>query len=81
MAAPPARGLQVDLVPHEAFSTMELQQFWLHIAGADYPPPPPNPFIVCLQENGPTNVGDEHSDPAIMEYLGATKKTELGNNL
>lgn len=38
-------------------------------------------FIVRLQENGPTNVGDEHSDLAIMEYLGATKKTELGNNL
>lgn len=33
-----------------------------------------------MTENGPTNVGDEHSDPAVMDYLGATRKTELGNN-
>ncbi|XP_061700776.1 GTP cyclohydrolase 1 feedback regulatory protein [Syngnathoides biaculeatus] len=31
-------------------------------------------------ENGPTNVGDEHSDPAVMSYLGARKTTVLGNN-
>ncbi|KAL4656426.1 GTP cyclohydrolase 1 feedback regulatory protein [Arapaima gigas] len=31
-------------------------------------------------ETGPTMVGDEHSDPEIMNYLGATKTTMLGNN-
>uniref|UniRef100_A0AAZ3PTB9 GTP cyclohydrolase 1 feedback regulatory protein n=1 Tax=Oncorhynchus tshawytscha TaxID=74940 RepID=A0AAZ3PTB9_ONCTS len=32
-------------------------------------------------ETGPTMVGDEYSDPAIMNYLGARKTTMLGNNL
>ncbi|KAF4083872.1 hypothetical protein AMELA_G00122380 [Ameiurus melas] len=31
-------------------------------------------------ETGPTMVGDEYSDPAIMTYLGARKTTMLGNN-
>ncbi|XP_038585273.1 GTP cyclohydrolase 1 feedback regulatory protein [Micropterus salmoides] len=31
-------------------------------------------------ETGPTNVGDEYSDPAVMNYLGARKTTMLGNN-
>ncbi|XP_070698738.1 GTP cyclohydrolase 1 feedback regulatory protein [Pempheris klunzingeri] len=31
-------------------------------------------------ENGPTNVGDEYSDPTVMNYLGARKTTMLGNN-
>ncbi|XP_023658042.1 GTP cyclohydrolase 1 feedback regulatory protein [Paramormyrops kingsleyae] len=31
-------------------------------------------------ETGPTMVGDEHSDPVIMNYLGARKTTMLGNN-
>ncbi|XP_030212496.1 GTP cyclohydrolase 1 feedback regulatory protein [Gadus morhua] len=31
-------------------------------------------------ETGPTNVGDEDSDPAVMNYLGARKMTMLGNN-
>ncbi|XP_066539746.1 GTP cyclohydrolase 1 feedback regulatory protein isoform X1 [Hoplias malabaricus] len=31
-------------------------------------------------ETGPTMVGDECSDPAMMSYLGATKTTMLGNN-
>ncbi|XP_060789945.1 GTP cyclohydrolase 1 feedback regulatory protein [Neoarius graeffei] len=31
-------------------------------------------------ESGPTMVGDEYSDPAIMTYLGAKKTTMLGNN-
>ncbi|KAM9466030.1 GTP cyclohydrolase 1 feedback regulatory protein [Clarias gariepinus] len=31
-------------------------------------------------ETGPTMVGDEFSDPAIMSYLGARKTTQLGNN-
>ncbi|MCJ8737057.1 hypothetical protein PDJAM_G00019430 [Pangasius djambal] len=31
-------------------------------------------------ETGPTMVGDEYSDPAIMAYLGARKTTMLGNN-
>uniref|UniRef100_A0A8C8DLI8 GTP cyclohydrolase 1 feedback regulatory protein n=1 Tax=Oryzias sinensis TaxID=183150 RepID=A0A8C8DLI8_9TELE len=34
----------------------------------------------CWQETGPTNVGDEFSDPAVMNYLGARKTTVLGNN-
>ncbi|KAL6105991.1 gchfr [Pungitius sinensis] len=32
-------------------------------------------------ESGPTNVGDEYSDPGLMIYLGARKTTMLGNNL
>ncbi|XP_062407170.1 GTP cyclohydrolase 1 feedback regulatory protein-like [Sardina pilchardus] len=31
-------------------------------------------------ETGPTMVGDDMSDPAIMNYLGARKTTMLGNN-
>ncbi|XP_034234996.1 GTP cyclohydrolase 1 feedback regulatory protein-like [Thrips palmi] len=31
-------------------------------------------------ENGPTFVGDEHSDPELMQYLDARKVTEPGNN-
>ncbi|KAK2879222.1 hypothetical protein Q8A67_020013 [Cirrhinus molitorella] len=31
-------------------------------------------------ETGPTMVGDEYSDPSIMNYLGARKTTMLGNN-
>ncbi|XP_040054953.1 GTP cyclohydrolase 1 feedback regulatory protein [Gasterosteus aculeatus] len=31
-------------------------------------------------ETGPTNVGDEYSDAALMIYLGARKTTMLGNN-
>ncbi|KAJ8290408.1 hypothetical protein GJAV_G00012420 [Gymnothorax javanicus] len=31
-------------------------------------------------ETGPTMVGDENSDPVIMNYLGARKTTMLGNN-
>lgn len=39
-------------------------------------------FMHCfLQETGPTNVGDEYSDAALMIYLGARKTTMLGNNL
>lgn len=34
-----------------------------------------------FQETGPTTVGDEYSDPAVMSYLGARKTTVLGNNL
>lgn len=33
------------------------------------------------QEVGPTMVGDEHSDPHLMNILGATKRNTLGNNL
>ncbi|XP_006024679.2 GTP cyclohydrolase 1 feedback regulatory protein isoform X2 [Alligator sinensis] len=32
------------------------------------------------QEVGPTMVGDEHSDLALMNYLGATKRNMLGNH-
>ncbi|KAH0620603.1 hypothetical protein JD844_021245 [Phrynosoma platyrhinos] len=40
---------------------------------------------VCImfmlgQEVGPTMVGDEHSDPNLMNYLGATKRNMLGNH-
>ncbi|XP_063295133.1 GTP cyclohydrolase 1 feedback regulatory protein [Pelobates fuscus] len=31
-------------------------------------------------EIGPTMVGDEFSDPELMEQLGATRRTVLGNN-
>ncbi|VDI56206.1 Hypothetical predicted protein [Mytilus galloprovincialis] len=33
-----------------------------------------------LKESGPTFVGDEWSEPKLMEYLGATKMKALGNN-
>ncbi|XP_077999731.1 GTP cyclohydrolase 1 feedback regulatory protein-like isoform X2 [Glandiceps talaboti] len=31
-------------------------------------------------ECGPTVCGDEHSDPELMNYLGAKLVTQLGNN-
>ncbi|XP_026855985.2 GTP cyclohydrolase 1 feedback regulatory protein isoform X1 [Electrophorus electricus] len=31
-------------------------------------------------ETGPTTVGDEYSDPALMNFLEARKTTMLGNN-
>ncbi|XP_009281984.1 PREDICTED: GTP cyclohydrolase 1 feedback regulatory protein [Aptenodytes forsteri] len=31
-------------------------------------------------EVGPTMVGDEHSDPSLMSFLGATKRNMLGNH-
>lgn len=36
--------------------------------------------IQCYTENGPTYVGDEYSDPELMQYLCANKITEPGNN-
>ncbi|NWS19337.1 GFRP protein, partial [Pachyramphus minor] len=31
-------------------------------------------------EAGPTMVGDEHSDPNLMDFLGARKRNMPGNN-
>ncbi|XP_070613120.1 GTP cyclohydrolase 1 feedback regulatory protein isoform X2 [Erythrolamprus reginae] len=36
--------------------------------------------VISLQEVGPTMVGDEHSDPNLMNYLGAIKRNMLGNH-
>ncbi|XP_019407197.1 PREDICTED: GTP cyclohydrolase 1 feedback regulatory protein isoform X1 [Crocodylus porosus] len=36
--------------------------------------------FTLLEEVGPTMVGDEHSDLALMNYLGATKRNMLGNH-
>ncbi|XP_009472247.1 PREDICTED: GTP cyclohydrolase 1 feedback regulatory protein [Nipponia nippon] len=44
---------------------------------------PPVAHLLCcrsLQEVGPTMVGDEHSDPGLMSFLGATKRNMLGNH-
>lgn len=38
-------------------------------------------YFFTLQESGPTFVGDEWSDPKLMEYLGASRIKALGNNL
>lgn len=41
----------------------------------------PHCSVPVPQEVGPTMVGDEHSDPHLMNILGATKRSTLGNNL
>uniref|UniRef100_A0A674EGT2 GTP cyclohydrolase 1 feedback regulatory protein n=1 Tax=Salmo trutta TaxID=8032 RepID=A0A674EGT2_SALTR len=48
--------------------------------GLPHPFPSKHNDGVVFQETGPTMVGDEYSDPAIMNYLGARKTTMLGNN-
>ena len=37
--------------------------------------------FVCHQESGPTNVGDETSDPELMTHLEAKRLKEPGNDL
>ncbi|NWQ81867.1 GFRP protein, partial [Columbina picui] len=44
------------------------------------PPHRALPGAVSPQEAGPTMVGDEHSDPVLMNFLGATKRNMLGNH-
>nr|XP_021153393.1 GTP cyclohydrolase 1 feedback regulatory protein [Columba livia] len=39
-----------------------------------------SPALPSPQEAGPTMVGDEHSDPTLMSFLGATKRNMLGNH-
>ncbi|XP_074005728.1 GTP cyclohydrolase 1 feedback regulatory protein isoform X1 [Numenius arquata] len=36
--------------------------------------------VTVTEEVGPTMVGDEHSDPNLMSFLGATKRNMLGNH-
>ena len=38
-------------------------------------------MCMIFQEAGPTTVGDEESDVALMEQLGAKLVKSLGNNL
>ena len=38
-------------------------------------------FLSDSQECGPTICGDEHSDPELMNYLGAKLVKQMGNNL
>jgi hypothetical protein len=37
--------------------------------------------VLFFQECGPTIVGDEWSDPELMEFLGAKLINDFGNNL
>uniref|UniRef100_A0A671XAA4 Uncharacterized protein n=1 Tax=Sparus aurata TaxID=8175 RepID=A0A671XAA4_SPAAU len=90
---PPSRRRQLSanrvrprpLLPIVAFVFIPPSSSRIQTRGREIPPVARDRFRAAAVtqirlENGPTNVGDEYSDPAVMNYLGARKTTMLGNN-